>query len=42
MTDFIDDTYDAPLFARVYLDYTYGDSIGKRVLFHKLDYEVNR
>lgn len=41
MTDFIDDTYDTPLFARVYLDYTYGDSIGKRVLFHKLDYEVN-
>lgn len=41
MTDFIDDTYDTPLFARVYLDYTYGDSIGNRVLFHKLDYEVN-
>lgn len=40
MTDFISDTYNISLYVRVYLDYTYGDCIGKRVLFHKLDYEV--
>lgn len=40
LEDFIDDTFGFSLYIRVYLDYTYGEYVGNRVLFHKLDYEV--
>lgn len=40
MNDFIDDVSDVQMYIRIFLVYTFGDSIGKRVLFHKLGYEI--
>ena len=40
MMDFIDDTYDLSSYIRIYLDYIYGDYVGKRVLFHNFEYEI--
>lgn len=40
MNNFIDDVSDVQMYIRIFLVYTFGDSIGKRVLFHKLDYEI--
>lgn len=40
MNNFIDDVSYDHMYIRIFLVYTFGDSIGKRVLFHKLDYEI--
>ena len=38
--DVLDDTYESPLYIRIFLIYKYGDSIGKRILFNDLDFEI--
>ena len=40
MNNFIDDVSYDHMYIRIFLVYAFGDSIGKRVLFHKLDYEI--
>lgn len=40
MNNFTDDVSYDHMYIRIFLVYTFGDSIGKRVLFHKLDYEI--
>lgn len=40
MNNFTDDVSYYHMYIRIFLVYTFGDSIGKRVLFHKLDYEI--
>lgn len=40
MTDFVESTYDIPLWVRINLSYNYGDYSGKRVLFDRFSYEV--
>jgi hypothetical protein len=41
MNNFIDDTFDASTYIRIFLIYKFGDSIGKRILFNKLDFEIH-
>ena len=36
----LSNTYFVPLYLRIILVYTYGDFAGKRILFHRLDYEL--
>lgn len=38
--DVLDDTYESSLYIRIFLIYKYGDSIGKRILFNDLDFEI--
>lgn len=38
--DVLDDTYESPSYIRIFLIYKYGDSIGKRILFNDLDFEI--
>ena len=41
MNNFTDDTFDAPTYIRIFLIYKFGDSIGKRILFNELDFEIH-
>ena len=38
--DALDDTYNSQLYIRIFLIYKFGDSIGKRILFNDLDFEI--
>lgn len=40
LNDVLDDTYDSQLYIRLFLVYKFGDSIGKRILFNDLDFEI--
>jgi len=40
MNKFTDDIFDAKIYIRVFLIYKFGDSIGKRILFNELHYEI--
>lgn len=42
LTDFLKDTFMVEHYIRITLDYTYGDYVGKRVLFNRFDYEIKR
>ena len=39
MHDFLNDTFEVPLYVRIYLTYTYGDYKDKRIMFSGLNYE---
>lgn len=41
MNNFTDDTSDAPTYIRIFLIYKFGDSIGKRIQFNELDFEIH-
>ena len=41
LKDFTDDTFGAPIYIRIYLVFIYGDSIGKNILFNRLDFEIH-
>jgi hypothetical protein len=36
----LSDTWFVPLYLRIILGYTYGDFAGKRILFHRFDYQL--
>ena len=38
--DVLDDTYESSWYIRIFLIYKYGNSIGKRILFNDLDFEI--
>lgn len=40
MNKFTDDIFDAKTYIRVLLIYRFGDSIGKKILFNELDFEI--
>nr|WP_302350031.1 hypothetical protein [uncultured Prevotella sp.] len=40
MNNILDDIADAQLYVRIYLVYKFGDSLGKRILFNDLDFEI--
>ena len=40
MNKFTDDIFDAKTYIRVFLIFKFGDSIGKRILFNELHYEI--
>lgn len=42
LTDFLKDTFMVEHYIRITLNYTYGDYVGKRVLFHNFDFEIKR
>lgn len=40
MNNVLDDTVNAQRYVRIYLVYKFGDSLGKRILFNDLDFEI--
>lgn len=40
MNNILDDIAEAQLYVRIYLVYKFGDSLGKRILFNDLDFEI--
>lgn len=42
LTDFLKDTFMVEHYIRITLNYTYGDCVGKRILFHNFDFEIKR
>lgn len=40
MNNVLDDTADAQRYVRIYLVYKFGDSLGNRILFNDLDFEI--
>lgn len=40
MNNILDDIADTQLYVRIYLIYKFGDSLGKRILFNDLDFEI--
>lgn len=36
----LEDTYGCPIYVDISLDYTVGDFVGKRVMFHNFDFEI--
>lgn len=40
LANFVDDTFGIPLSIQIILSYTYGNHIGKRILFNDLDFEI--
>lgn len=42
LTGFLKDTFMVEHYIRITLNYTYGDYVGKRVLFHNFDFEIKR